>query len=120
MCNFAVQTVVCGNITGNFSNPISLNTRILYPTDTNTVYIASISSLATALIVSITALLTVIVVILVKSKAKIQEGIDLQVANQAGRSTQMESMYEDPLPSVRTIPTQDNVAYGHTKTTTQT
>ena len=32
----------------------------------------------------------------------------------------MESMDEDPLPSVRAIPTRDNVAYGHTKTTTQT
>ena len=32
----------------------------------------------------------------------------------------MESMYEDSSFSVSAIHTQDNVAYGHTKTSTQT
>ena len=119
-CKLAIQTVVCGNITGNFSNPIGINTHILYPTDTNTVYIVSISSQATALIVSIVVLLTVIVIILRRSKAKIKAALDLQATNRAGRSTQMESMYEDPLPSVSVIKTRDNIAYGHTKTSTTT
>ena len=105
-CNFAIQTVVCGNITGNFSNPISINTHIFYP---NTAYIASISSLATFSVVSISALLIVIVIILMTSKIKTKA---------AESSTQMESMYEDPIPSVSAIKTRDNIAYGHTKTTT--
>ena len=117
MCNFAVQTVVCGNISTNFSNPIGINTHILY---TNTVYIASISSLAIALIVSIVGLLSVIVIMLRRSKAKTKAVLDLQATSTAVRSSHIESMYEDPIPSVSAIRTQDNVAYGHTKTTTTT
>ena len=117
VCNFAIRTVVCRNIIGNFSNHIGINTHIL---NNNTVYIASISYLAIALIVSITALLTVIVIILTRNKAKTKATLDLQATNRARRSTQMESMYEVPLPSVSAIHTQDNVAYGHTKTTTRT
>ena len=67
VCSFALQTVVCRNIIGNFSNHIGINTHIL---NNNTVYIASIGSLAIALIVSITVLLTVIVIILTRNKAK--------------------------------------------------
>ena len=103
VCSFAVQTVVCENITGNFSTHINTNTGILFSTETNNVYIASIGSLTTALIVSITALSTVIVVILARSKAKIEAALDLQATNRTGRSIQMESMYEDPLPSVSTM-----------------
>jgi hypothetical protein len=110
--------VVCGNITGNFSNPISINTHIRYPRDTNTAYIASISSLATFSVVSISALLIVIVIILMRSKIKIKAALDLQATNRAVSSTQMEAMYEDPIPSVSAIKTRDNVAYGHTKITT--
>ena len=113
-CNFAIQTVVCGNITVNFS----INTHIFYPRDTNTAYIISISSLATFSIVSITALLIVIVIILMRSRIKIKAAFDSQGTIRAVSSTQMESMYEEPIPSVSAIKTRDNIAYGHTKTTT--
>ena len=121
-CTFAEQTVVCGNITGNFSNPISINLyptdiiTAIYPTDI-TAYIAAISSLATFSVVSIAALLAVIV-ILIRSKAKIKAALDRQATDTAVRSTQMESVYEDPIPSVSGINTKDNIAYGHTQETT--
>ena len=118
-CNFAIQTVVCGNNTGNISDPIIVNTSI--STDITEVYIVSISSLATALVVSVVISIIVIVIILIRSKAK-NTALERQLSNRAGRSiTHMESMYEDvtgPLPPVSTISTQDNVAYGHTKSST--
>ena len=118
-CNFAVQTVVCGNITGNISDPVIVNTGI--STDITEVYIVSISSLATALVVNVVISLIVIVIILRRSKAN-NTVLELQLSNRAGKSiTHMESMYEDitdPLPPVSTISTQDNVAYGHTKSST--
>ena len=122
VCTFAIQTVICGDITGNFSDPIGINTNILelYPTVTITGYIASTISLATVLIISIAALLMAMIIILTRNKAKSKAALDLQVTNRAGRGTHMESMYEDPIPSISTIHTQDNIAYGHTKTTTQT
>ena len=92
-----------------------MNTHIFYP---NTAYIASISSLATFLVVSISALLIVIVIILTRSRIKIKAALDSQGTNKAESSTQMESMYEEPTPSVSIIKTRDNIAYGHTKTTT--
>ena len=70
-------------ITGNFSNPLIINTGSLHATDTNTVYIASTISLATALIVSIVVSITTIVIIL-RSKAKIKAALNLQVTNQTG------------------------------------
>ena len=118
MCTFAVQTVVCGNIIGNnISNSVRI---ILYGASTlvwstATAYIASISSLATALIISVVVFITVIAIILMRSKAKIKAASDLQLTNRAERT---EPMYEDvtgPLPSVGAINTQDNVAYGHTQ-----
>ena len=120
MCTFAVQSIVCGSIIGNVSDPIRVNTNILYPTKnqtthTNTVYIVLLSSLATALIASV----AVTVIISTQSKAKIKAA--LEQSNRAEGITYKESMYEDvtgPLPSVSAIDTQDNVAYGHTKTST--
>ena len=141
MCTFAVQTVVCGNIIGNASNPVNISTEpsitaaidIKHPTenltiynsdttetvgiqnlDTNTTpYIISISLLAAALIASVAVSIMVIVIILRKSQAKI---------NAASEGTTLDdSMYErvtSPLPSASAINTQDNVAYGHTKTST--
>ena len=109
VCTFAIQTVVCGNITGNFSKKHNTNILELYPTVTTTVYVAFITSLATALIISIVALLTAIIIILTRSKAKSKAAFDLQVTNRAGRSTHMESMYEDPSPSVSAIHTQENI-----------
>ena len=118
-CNFAVQTVVCGNMTGNISDPVIVNTGT--STDITEVYIVSISFLAAALVVIVVISVIVIVVILIRSKAK-NTALELQLSNRAGRSiTHMESMYEDvtgPLPPVSTISTQDNVAYGHTKSST--
>ena len=82
-----MQIVVCGNITGNFSNPVSINA---YPTDIITAYIAAISSLTTVSVVSIAALLAVIVIISIRSKAKIKAALDQQATDTAVRSTQME------------------------------
>ena len=82
---------------------------------TNTVYIVLLSSLATALIASV----AVTVIISTQSKAKIKAA--LEQSNRAEGITYKESMYEDvtgPLPSVSAVDTQDNVAYGHTKTST--
>ena len=84
MCTFAVQTVVCGNITGNRSVPIRVNTGIVYHTQAsrdlgmhNSVYIISIGSLATALIISVVVFITVIVIILMRSKAKIKAAFEI-------------------------------------------
>ena len=122
VCTFAVQTVVdlCGNITGNVSDPIRVNTNILYPIinqnmHTSTVYIVLLSSLATALIASV----AVMIIILTWSKAKIKAA--LEGSNRAEGITYKESLYDDvtgPLPSFSAVDTQDNVAYGHTKTST--
>ena len=125
MCTFAVQTVVCRNITGNRSNPVR---GIFYPkqdldlsnSDTNTAYLISTTSLATALIVCVVVSTTVIVLILRRSKAKINATLEL--LNKAEGTTGNEPMYEDvtgPSPLVSGINIQDNVAYGHTQTSTQ-
>ena len=112
-CMFAVQTVVCGNITGNVSNLFSAN---LYPRETiPTTYTASISSLATALIISVAVSITVIVVILMRSKAKTKATSDLQLTNRAERTTHTESIYTTPLPSVGAVKVKENIAYGHTQ-----
>ena len=115
-CIFAVQTVVCGNITSNIINSIGVNTGTCI---SNIVYTISISSLATALMVSVVVFITVIAIILRRNKAKAKAGLEPELRETArSSSTHMESMYEDPLPSLTAINTQDNVAYGHTKTNT--
>ena len=126
VCTFAVQTVVCRNITGNRSNPVR---GTIYPTqdqdlsysDTNTAYLISTTSLATALIVCVVvSTTTVIALILRRSKAKINTTLEL--LHKAEGTTGNEPMYEDvtgPSPLVSGINTQDNVAYGHTQTSTQ-
>ena len=149
VCIFGIRTVVCGNITSTTSDPISIvlyatestirtPTGILRPTENQStpnsdttetvdmlnsaINIISFSSLAVALTASVVASVTVIAVILVRSRAKIK-ALELQLTNS---STDMEPMYEEatgPLPSASAISTQDNVAYGHTQiltTTTQT
>jgi hypothetical protein len=71
--------------------------------------------------VSVVVFITVIVFILRRNKAKAEAGLELQSNTARSSSTHnMELMYEDvtgALPSVSVINTQDNVAYGHTKTT---
>ena len=120
-CEFAVQTVVCGNITGDIA---SISTDLLYPREdsgnsvTATTYTASIGFLATALIVGVVIFVTVIAILSTRNKAKIK-ALKLQLTNREESSTQVEATYEDvtgPLPSVSIINTQDNVAYGHTQT----
>ena len=136
MCIFAVQTVCCGDIAGNISKPIRITQRDdlqlteihgtrdpditdalgMASTATNTVYIISISFLATALIISAMVFTTVMVINIRRSKAKIEAAL-----NRARGNKHNEPMYEDvtvtgPIPSGSTINTQDNVAYGHTKT----
>ena len=118
-CTFAVQTLVCGNIAGNMSDTISiyLYRASTFVLGTTTVYtsIASISSLATALIISVVVSITVILIILMRSKAKIKAAIEVQPANRAERTEPMYEAVTGPLPSVSAINTQDNVAYGHTQ-----
>jgi hypothetical protein len=137
MCIFAVQTVRCGNTAGNISKPIRVTQRApidgLQPMEshgtrnsditetfgmpnatTNTVYITSISLLATALVITATIFTTVIIINMRRSKAKIKAAL-----NRAGGGIHNEPVYEDvtgPSPSVSAINTQDNVAYGHAKT----
>ena len=83
VCTIAIQTVVCGSVTGNSSSPVRVTFNpITEPTDTSIFYsskdhdhsnsdtnIILIISLATALVVSIVVFTTVIVIILNKSKA---------------------------------------------------
>jgi hypothetical protein len=103
---------------GNKSDPIIVHTATSQERNnadmcTNTAYLATISSLVVVLITSIVAFTTAITIILQRSKANIKE---LQSSNRASSSTHMESMYEDPSPSVRAISTKENVAYGHATT----
>ena len=119
MCTFAIQTVACGSHMGDISDPIIMQTTLQERNNadmnTNTAYLAAISSLVVALITSVVVFTTAIVIILQRSKAKIKE---LQPLHREASSTQMESMYEDPLPSVSAISTKENVAYGHAKKST--
>ena len=137
--------MVCGNITGNASDPVRTtlydtepmmtSTGILHITETEertknsqttetvvgmqsmVVYLVSISSLATALIVCVAIFTTVVVVISKKSKAKIKAA--LESSNKAEEPTQMESVYYEEITGpVRAIDTQDNIAYSITKTST--
>ena len=113
--------MVCGNITGDKASisTNTLNTRENWgDSGTVTAYIASIGFLATALIVGTVVFITVIVIISTRNKAKIK-ALKLQLTNRAESSTQAEAMYDNvtgPLTSVSVINTQENVAYGHTKT----
>ena len=122
LCTFAVQTVVCGSITGQFSNPVRVS--ILNPTegvhnsDTSRVCIMSISVLAAALSVSVVVSITVIVIVITRSycKAKTKAYPELELTNRTEKDRDTDSMYEDvtgPLPSASAINIQDNVAYGH-------
>jgi hypothetical protein len=121
---FAIQIVLCGSLAGNKSDPIMVTTTTSLTQErnnadrcTNTAYLATISSLVVALITSVEAFSTAIVIILQRRKAKIKE-LQLVPSNRATSSTRMEpmAMYEDTSPSVRAINTKENVAYGHTKT----
>ena len=150
-CTITVQTISCGNIAGNVSDPISIT---LYPervpvdspqptenlstqnsgTDTtetmgvetmtpNTeAYAISIGSLGIALIASVVVFVMVIVIILRRTKVKMKAAIGSP--HREERTTiHGDPMYEDVARfsslSVGTIiNTQDNVAYGHTKTST--
>ena len=120
VCIFAIQTVLCGTLIGNESDPVIVHTetsqeRINVDMSINTAYLATISSLVVAMITSVVIFTTAIVIILQRSKAKIKE---LQPPHREESSTHMEAMYEDPLPSVSAISTKENVAYGHAKTST--
>ena len=121
-CEFVVHTVVCGNITGY---TVSIGANILYPREdsgdsvTVTAYIKTAGSFVTALIVGAVVSITVVVIILKRSKAKIKAALEL--SNVAEGTIRNDPMYEDvtgSLPPDNVINTQDNVAYGHTKTST--
>ena len=128
MCIFTIQTVVCGNITGQITysiratilNPTDNTSFGIYSSDSCQAYIISTSVLATVLSVSTVVSITIIVIVIViarRKAAKTQAGLDLQLKNRAEKSRGTDSMYEDvtgPLPSASAISTQDNVAYHHT------
>ena len=136
--------MVCGNITGNISDPLNItfyttestvktpndslhstenqethnsSTREMNNSAISRVYIISFSCLATALFVGAVTSFIVIAVFLKKSKAKIRTVFEQ--SNRAESTTLRESDYENitlsPSPSVSAINTQDNVAYGHTR-----
>ena len=136
-CTFAVQTVVCGNLAGNASEPISITfypqrapRESLHPTenlsthnsehdlDTNVApYTISIGLLTTALIICVVVSVVVIVIILTRNKITAA----FAQSNREGSIIHAEPAHEDvtgPLPSVSTITTQENIAYGHVKTST--
>ena len=111
-------TPVHGNTAGNVSDPIRVNTDTLFCTEnlsthksaTNTVYIVSISFLATALIFSVA-------VIIRRNQAKTKAA--LEQSNGSEEALPMESMYDiitDSSQAISAINTQDNVAYGHRQT----
>ena len=130
-CIFAAQTVVCGNIAGDTSYPIRINTGLLPPTestgtynldttdvckpDADTVHITSINSLAAGLTLSVVVSITLVLTI-IWSKAKIKAALNRHQKNRSERITHLEPNHEDvtgPLPSLSVTITQDNVAYGH-------
>ena len=145
VCTLSVQTVVCGNITGNTSDPITIvlytteptraptgtihhmdnqgthtsdttETPGMYNSAINTVYTISFSS-ATALIACVVVSIAMIVTTLKRIKTKTTT-MSVQ-SNRTEGTEHEEPMYEtitDPLPSVSAITTQDNVAYGYIKT----
>ena len=88
---------------------------------TSQVYIISFSCLATVFFVGAVASLTVIATFLKRSKVKIRTA-SVQ-SNRAEEITHNEPVYGNvtpsPLPSVSAINTQDNVAYGNTRTSTR-
>ena len=132
MCTFAVRTVVCGNITGNKSDTISilvLNTRIssnvIEKTSVNILHFASIGFLAAVLVVSIAVIVPVIIIVSLRIKSNLQPK-----NRRASTVSQMESVYDDVTyrraeydsitysravpPSIAlSINIRHNVAYGH-------
>ena len=77
-CTFAVQIVVCGNITGSKNNSISLlvlNTATVTESSTTDIlYFASIGFLAVSLVVSIVVTMTVVIIVLIyRLKVNVQE-----------------------------------------------
>ena len=125
-CMFAIQTVFCGYITGNVSDPIIINTTFhhnnnIMCTDslsTDTAYIIiSTGLLATALIACIAVFLTVMIIMSIRNRARNKAATELHVIKRGARTTQADSMYEDvmtPSLPVGAISTKDNVAYSHT------
>ena len=127
ICTFAVQTVVCGNITSNISDPINITlyttestvitpTDSLHPTEnqgtcnsnttesmgmnnpaTTQLYIIFFSNLATALFVGAVASSTVIVIFLKRSKVKIR-GVSVQ-SNNGEKTTHSEQAYGNVMPT---------------------
>jgi hypothetical protein len=108
-------------IEGNNYTSQLTETTVRTPMATSRVYIISFSCLATALFVGAVASLTVITIFIKRSKAKTR-AVSVQ-SNRAEGTTHNEPGYENvtlsPSPSVSAINTQDNVAYGHTRTSTR-
>ena len=132
-CTFAVQTVVCGNLAGNASEPINITfypQRVpidcLYPTEnlsthnsehnlnTNIAsYTISTGFLTTALVICV--MVSVIVTVTILTRNKITAAF--AHLNREEGNMHAEPACEvitGPTLSVSTITTQDNVAYGYT------
>ena len=128
MCVFAVQTVICEDITGNKSDSISIvvkntsspHSEIPENSSTDRIQMASVGFLVTSLVVCVTVSMTVIVIVLNMNKTKIKAvWNDLRLKNGATTAHGGESMYDDvtdpsPRAPVSAINTKKNVAYGHT------
>ena len=63
MCLFAIQAVVCGNISGNTSDPIHVYSKEILESGADTAYIASIVFLVSAVIVCIAVSIAVIIIV---------------------------------------------------------
>jgi hypothetical protein len=67
--------VVCGNITGNESNSISilvLNTASVTDSSIDVLQLASIGFLAVSLVVSIVVIMTVVIIVMIRLKANVR------------------------------------------------
>ena len=146
-CILAAQTIACGNIIGNISDPVriifranglirtpkdnqhpaenrstqtsdSIVTVSMCNSDTNTVtYVIPISFLMTALIVSIVVSLTLIVIIL-RSKAKINAALESLIRTEETTQTMNQRMKMSlEFHFQIVLNTQDNVAYHQTQKT---
>ena len=77
-CTFAVQTVICGNITGNENNSISilvLNTvtsdTVTELSSTDILHFASIGFLAVSLVVSTVVIMAVVIIVSIRLKVNV-------------------------------------------------
>ena len=139
VCTFAVQTVVCGNITGIDNSSINilvLNTRttrfdsITESTPMDIIHFASIGFLSVSLVVSIVVITIVVITVLIRLKAKfsvqkrerswtdtytdivhLHRHRERRDSNTQKAETVYEEVYD--IPAFATLSFKQNVAYSH-------